>query len=160
MAGTFNPIIEREMPLGERVVCLPKAHLRGKFLWHPAVTFLPSPGQTQQEKWKGQAKVQRRLFFTPCPPNDGRSPHPYFSPFILSLSIQINQVAEFAEHIWNRFRDVQLLTQKASSAAHKSLNVLIKVYMVVNLEWLKSAGNMECVLLKPNFMPEFLKKIC
>lgn len=46
ISGHFLTIIKREMPLGEGIIYLYKGALRGKFLRHPALMPLPSPGQT------------------------------------------------------------------------------------------------------------------
>lgn len=46
LSGHFLTIIKREMPLGEGIIYLYKGALRGKFLRHPALMLLPSPGQT------------------------------------------------------------------------------------------------------------------
>lgn len=62
-----NAVIKREIPLWEGTVYLYKADLRGKFLWHQPMMPWPSPRQTAAREIKGQAALQRRLSFTPCP---------------------------------------------------------------------------------------------
>lgn len=63
----LNSIVKRQMPLGEGAVCLSKADLRGKFLWHPAVMPLPSPGQRTAREIKGAGSSPDKAVFHSMP---------------------------------------------------------------------------------------------
>ena len=68
--GLLTPLSKRRCLCGEGAVCLHKADLSKVSLASSCCN------KQQQEKSKRWAAVQRRLFFTSCPPADGESLHP------------------------------------------------------------------------------------